>query len=513
MRMKPVAKLIIILILAGLMVGGYMSLKKSGKLSKLVPEAKGAKVEMSDEVKKAIKDGKPVIRVAINTWGGYGPGLLWNGGLAANTESNFYTKDGVLVDIKVMDDFAAMRNAFKAGDIDVMGLATVDSYPCEADSLKEYEPQMFIQTDWSFGGDAIVVGPGIKSVKDLKGKKVACATGTPSQTLLILTLEAAEMSLSDINMVGVGSGVDSAQQFKAGAVDAAVVWSPDDEDCIKAVNGAKVLVNTKTASNVIADVLVAKKSFIENHRPEMTAFVKGWCEAAGEINTSSQSKAEAARVVANCLKVDADMAMKMLNNAKLTNLGDNKRFFGMEGSGGTKGEEIYNKMFRRFYALNLAPKNLPPWRNVVDTSLLSAVNISGPGQEAEGRVKFSAPTKEDYSAPAIAEKHLTVNYETGKAGLTVDGKLSVDEFSHTAKEFSSARIRIEGNTDSVGSHASNVALSKARANVAANYLSSKYGFDRNRFVVVGNGPDKPISDNDTPDGKAANRRTDFSIVK
>ena len=69
------------------------------------------------------------------------------------------------------------------------------------------------------------------------------------------------------------------------------------------------------------------------------------------------------------------------------------------------------------------PKNLPPWRNVVDTSLLAAVNISGPGQEAEGRVKFSAPTKEDYSAPAIAEKHLTVNYETGKAGLTEDGKL------------------------------------------------------------------------------------------
>jgi len=63
----------------------------------------------------------------------------------------------------------------------------------------------------------------------------------------------------------------------------------------------------------------------------------------------------------------------------------------------------------------------------------------------------------------------------------------------------------------VGSRDANVRLSRARAEAVAQYLMTK-GFDRNKFDVVGNGPDKPVASNDSDGGRAKNRRTDFEVI-
>jgi NitT/TauT family transport system substrate-binding protein len=55
-------------------------------------------------------------------------------------------------------------------------------------------------------------------------------------------------------------------------------------------------------------------------------------------------------------------------------------------------------------------------------------------------------------------------------------------------------------------------LSWKRAKSVSNFLVQEYSFDPNRFVVVGNGPDKPVDSNETVNGKAANRRTDFELI-
>jgi NitT/TauT family transport system substrate-binding protein len=82
-----------------------------------------------------------------------------------------------------------------------------------------------------------------------------------------------------------------------------------------------------------------------------------------------------------------------------------------------------------------------------------------------------------------------------------------------AKAFANARIRIEGNTGNVGSRASNIALSQKRAESVRDYLVSEHSMPRNRFIVTGNGPDKPVASNDTEGGRAKNRRTDFELVR
>ena len=55
-------------------------------------------------------------------------------------------------------------------------------------------------------------------------------------------------------------------------------------------------------------------------------------------------------------------------------------------------------------------------------------------------------------------------------------------------------------------------LSKKRAQSVVDYLIGTYQMPRNRFIVVGNGPDKPIASNNSDAGRAQNRRTDFELV-
>ena len=97
--------------------------------------------------------------------------------------------------------------------------------------------------------------------------------------------------------------------------------------------------------------------------------------------------------------------------------------------------------------------------------------------------------------------------------LDDNSKYVIDnEFVDIAKSFANARIRIEGNTDNIGSEAANKKLSYNRAKTVVDYLVKEYKFDPNRFIIIGNGSSKPVAPNTTTEGKAKNRRTDFELL-
>lgn len=73
-------------------------------------------------------------------------------------------------------------------------------------------------------------------------------------------------------------------------------------------------------------------------------------------------------------------------------------------------------------------------------------------------------------------------------------------------------LQIEGHTDSTGGAARNRELSKLRAEAVSKYFVDK-GVKKGRLVAKGFGPDRPIADNATPEGREANRRVEFNIVK
>lgn len=105
-----------------------------------------------------------------------------------------------------------------------------------------------------------------------------------------------------------------------------------------------------------------------------------------------------------------------------------------------------------------------------------------------------------------------VVFETGSDQLRPES----DEVLNIVDEFLKQRkdvtlLRIAGHTDSDGDDKANQTLSEKRSMAVARYLVAK-GHDCKRLIPVGFGESKPIADNNTPEGKAQNRRTEFIIA-
>jgi len=506
-RLTPFAKLLIV----GAIVGGiaaaiyYTPLKNY-----VIPDEKSqtgnndASVEANDET----------IKIGVVTWGGYAGGQYFNEGFKANKNSRFYKDYGFTVEFKIMEDPVNSRNAWKADEVDLLW-GTIDCFPFDAIGLKDFDPQVIFQADWSRGGDAVVVRRGLNKVSDLKGKKVAFAEMSPSHTFLLWLLEAGNLTINDIVPIKVGSAPESADLFKKGQVDAAVVWSPDDADCVAKVTGSKVLQSTKQASNIIADIFIVKKAYLEKNRKKLVQFLEGWFKGAAEINGSDEAKKKAAQILSEGLQQPYDFCYQAIDNVRLCTYGDNVNFYNLNGNyNGVTGEDIYNKMEIKYQKTGDISEKIPVWRTIGNSTLISALKMEGEkGQEPEGTATFTEATDEVKKAEAVSTKSVSITFASGVYTLDDNMKYIIDnEFLDIAKSFANSRIRIEGNTDNTGSADANREISRKRAQAVADYLINEHNFDRNRFIIIGNGPDKPVASNNTADGKAKNRRTDFELV-
>lgn len=104
-----------------------------------------------------------------------------------------------------------------------------------------------------------------------------------------------------------------------------------------------------------------------------------------------------------------------------------------------------------------------------------------------------------------------VNFETGSAILTAASLPILDEAAATLKKYPDLKIEVGGHTDSSGDKVANEKLSQSRAEAVMKYLVEK-GAKADLLSAKGYGPNAPIADNATPDGKAQNRRVELKIL-
>ena len=172
-------------------------------------------------------------------------------------------------------------------------------------------------------------------------------------------------------------------------------------------------------------------------------------------------------------------------------------------------------MTRVYNGLGLIEESAPSWRLIANSQLVrNARNLNGPEHAEEKAKAFTKVSDEEGKAKeAIATKRVSINFATGEFQLGPNAKNIIDrEFVDIAKAFGNARIRIEGNTDNVGNRSSNIRLSKKRAESVKDYLVVEHNIAPNRIIVIGNGPDKPVSSNNSEKGRSENRRTDFELI-
>lgn len=100
-------------------------------------------------------------------------------------------------------------------------------------------------------------------------------------------------------------------------------------------------------------------------------------------------------------------------------------------------------------------------------------------------------------------------FDVGSANIQPQSMGIIRQISQVLTQEASMKLKIVGHTDADGSDESNLKLSKNRADAVKNALVSVYGVSADRLTSEGKGESEPVEDNNTPDGKAQNRRVEF----
>jgi len=453
------------------------------------------------------------LKVAINTWAGHAPGIIANGGLEPGSPSSLYKKKyGLDVQFILIEDPVAKLNAFIKGEVDIMW-DTVDSFANEASRLAEQNIQAkaILQEDWSRGGDGIVALKSIKSIEDLKGKKVATTKYTPSHFLLLYLLSQSGLSQEDRtavekNLVFTSEAPLAAAAFKAKQVDAAVTWEPDLSGAVTArEDEAHILVSTTAATHVIADTLVARQQLIDQAPKTVQNFVAGWFDG---IAVMSEDPTGSNQIVGQALKLGAEDVSGMLSGLKLTPFADNAQFFGMAGPKAYS-STLFNSAFIIWRKKGVVSKAVDA-KDWFDGRFVNALSNQYRDQKVQEAFVFKE--KPQLNERAIVNKSLSIHFTTGSDEIMPGSYFTLDSLGETMLAFGNTYLQVEGNTDARGSASANKSLSQRRAEAVRNYLVKNFGIPEQRFVAVGRGAENPVAPNTTEDGRALNRRTDIKVV-
>jgi len=136
------------------------------------------------------------------------------------------------------------------------------------------------------------------------------------------------------------------------------------------------------------------------------------------------------------------------------------------------------------------------------------VEIKARGKEFKNRLQTALASE------AVEDKTLRfdyVNFNTGSAVLTPDSRYELENLVAAMSDYPNMTVELAGHTDNVGSADGNQTLSQSRAAAVMNFLASK-GISSARMTAQGYGPTIPVESNDTEEGRAANRRTEFKII-
>ena len=132
-----------------------------------------------------------------------------------------------------------------------------------------------------------------------------------------------------------------------------------------------------------------------------------------------------------------------------------------------------------------------------------------------GAAAASAPAAEPAPAPIPAD-HVSFAgdalFATGIATLAPGASASLDRMLSNREDRTYSQVTITGYTDSVGSDAANLDLSKRRAETVAGYLIA-HGLKAKTLKVTGRGAADPVAPNATAEGRASNRRVEIVLTR
>lgn len=483
--------------------------------------------------------------IPIITWGGDIATLHGNGDSPITKPDSELGKLGLKNRLVRQDVFSKQVESYLSGETPYLR-GTLGMLNHASDVLNKdprTRPIIIHQLTWSAGGDALVVKPGIKSTKDLKGKTIVLQAYGPHVDYMMRVLTDAGLSAKDVNIRWVKdlTGTNNApmEAFYQKDVDATFVIIPDalaltsngttgtgSEDSVK---GATVLMSTKTANRIVADVYAVRSDYFQSNRADVEKFVNGLMKATESTQAVVKNKASNVAAYKTMMTasakalLDSEQAIAdtegMYLDAEFVGFDGNVKFF--NNASYPRRMDVLNKEIQAGLAqLGLVKGNVLFAKADWNYALLQA-GLSNAGKTQTPKFdpsKVAAVVNKRQQQGSLATGELfkfEVYFAPNQKSFAVDFyKDAFEKVINLASTYGGAVITVEGHSDPMGylrkqkegvpqlvlgqvkQSAKNLSLGRAQA-VRDNIIqySSAKGvlLDASQFAVVGHGISSPNS--------------------
>jgi NitT/TauT family transport system substrate-binding protein len=219
-------------------------------------------------------------------------------------------------------DYSASMDAFTAGKIDADLMTNGDTLVTGAGGGRGI---MIMLTDYSSGNDMIVGEPGIKGLKDLKGKKVGIEVGLVEHLLLLHALQTAGMTEKDVSLVNAKTN-ETPQVLASKQVAAIGAWQPISGQAMKGVPGSHPLYTSAKAPGLIYDVLAVSPASLNAHRADWMKLIGVWDKVVHYID-DPKTQDDALKIMAARVDLTPDAYKPLLKGTHLIDVAEAKKTF------------------------------------------------------------------------------------------------------------------------------------------------------------------------------------------
>ncbi len=487
----------------------------------------------------SVKGGQKVL--PIITWGGDIATIFANGDAATTTSTSILGKAGLSYRLQREDVFANQVKQYISGETPFLR-GTMGMIASASDALAKdprTKPVVFHQLTWSSGGDALVVKSGINSVADLKGKTIAVQAYGPHVDYLMRLLKDAGLSHNQVNISWLpdltGTDDSPAAALYEANVDAAFVIIPDAlaltsggnvgtgaEDSVK---GARILMSTKTASRVIADVYAVRSDYYQSNKAEVDALASSLTKAQAELKQLVSNRAnnpgkyqkvmsESALLLLDAKEAVAD-AEGLYADCELVGAEGNVAFF-EQPNNLRNFEKLSSEATTSLAAMGLLSSNTVKLGKTEMSYKMAAAGTALPERPKFDRNQVSAVVSEKQQMGTLADGELfsfEVFFKPNQNTFSVDHYQSdFERVTELASIYGGAIITVEGHSDPMGylrgkkqgqvpvvlsrikQSAKNLSMTRAQAvrDAIIGYASARHvSLDESQFEPIGHGISQP----------------------
>lgn len=212
------------------------------------------------------------LKIGITTWPGFDVVLYAKA-------TDLFKKHGLDVELIRFENQQDSSRAVIRGSLDAAFVSLWDVVQVDPGNDK---PAVLLVTNISHGADGIVTQSGIKSVEELRGKRVGAKLGTVNHLILLEALKLHHIKPSDVTIEDV-SNETAVELMVKGKLDGAVIWEPLLSDTAQKIKG-KIVYTTKELDSLVIDTLMSRSTDVADKKAEFTQFIATWLDVMHAVD-------------------------------------------------------------------------------------------------------------------------------------------------------------------------------------------------------------------------------------